>query len=118
MNPMINSLHAAAERLTKDGCLREDDDAVTVGEFVAGLTDPEPITEDWLKSVGFVGNDVRRFDLKPFGPLGNCLSWINPTWNDIWNGEVVYDGNRMPKPLSTRGAVRAFLFGLGIDLGA
>lgn len=80
------------------------------------LSDPTPIDAEWLKAVGFVVSDFKCWNLEPWGPLGNRLSWIDPAWSDVWHGEVVYGGQRMPKPLKTRGDVRRLCRAMGITL--
>ena len=102
IEPTGGGLQQKDERSVIDACLAE--------------RDPTPIDAEWLRSVGFEENWTHRWDFRPWGPIGRCLSWIDPEWSPVWAGEVVYDGERMPHPIKTRGDVRRLCAALGITL--
>lgn len=78
--------------------------------------DDLPVDEAWLLSVGFIESGFRRLDLQPWGGLGRSLNWTDPSFNDAWEGEVVMDFKRLPKPIKTRGDLRLLALALGIEL--
>ena len=92
------------------------EDMLALSEAYVAERDPTPIDAEWLRSVGFEENWTHRWDFRPWGPIGRCLSWIDPEWSPVWAGEVVYDGERMPHPIKTRGDVRRLCAALGITL--
>ena len=120
----MSEVSKAAERLSKNGyssTIELDaagptgfvivngstwDDVTDLADWALPLLDSEPITEDWLRSVGF--DDVHGC-MAVKGNNENCLSYLKTTASFFVQGRGV-------EIRKARGSVRMLCLSLGIPL--